>query len=315
YTLNQLHADSELVIINASGASPTAMPKPAMLLGVLGTMVVALMSLYLVPKSLQSFRDLITNVNADLISTFVREGAFVPIGPNLVFHIRDRDPDGAMEGIFIQDERELGQSNVYIAEHGDILKNEIGTFLVMRDGTIQQRSVEKDSMSVIQFKSYAFDLSTFTSAGSLPTLKPAERSTPYLLSPDPNDPEYQKRPGAFPAELHDRLSNPLYTLFFAILPVLALGQAQTTRHGRGVVILGTVLVATGMRVAGLILAGVSATTPMLIPALYALPLFGIAITLLAVMRGYRFSGSEGIGSVFLEFMQRLLPRRGAASGT
>ena len=70
-----------------------------------------------------------------------------------------------------------------------------------------------------------------------------------------------------------------------------------------------------MRVAGLILAGVSATTPMLIPALYALPLFGIAITLLAVMRGYRFSGSEGIGSVFLEFMQRLLPRRGAASGT
>lgn len=314
YTLNQLNADSELVIINASGASPAMILRPALLLGVLGTLVVAGMSLYLVPRSLQSFRDLITNVNTDLISSFVQEGAFVPIGDQLVFHIRDRKPDGTMEGIFIRDEREPGQSNVYIAEKGQVLKNPLGTFLVMQNGTIQQRASDKDSMSVIQFESYAFDLSTFTSAATLPSLKAAERDTAYLLSPDPNDPEFQKRPDSFPAELHDRLSSPLYTLLFAILPVLALGQAQTTRRGRGVVMLGTVLVATGLRVGGLMLAGLSANHPVAIPALYALPIVGIVISIVAIMRGFKFSSSEGIGSLVVESLQRLLPRRRVTDG-
>ncbi len=314
YTLNQLNADSELVIINASGASPAMILRPALLLGVLGTLVVAGMSLYLVPRSLQSFRDLITNVNTDLISSFVQEGAFVPIGDQLVFHIRDRKPDGTMEGIFIRDEREPGQSNVYIAEKGQVLKNPLGTFLVMQNGTIQQRASDKDSMSVIQFESYAFDLSTFTSAAALPSLKAAERDTTYLLSPDPNDPEFQKRPDSFPAELHDRLSSPLYTLLFAILPVLALGQAQTTRRGRGVVMLGTVLVATGLRVGGLMLAGLSANHPVAIPALYALPIVGIVISIVAIMRGFKFSSSEGIGSLVVESLQRLLPRRRVTDG-
>lgn len=314
YTLNQLNADSELVIINASGASPAMILRPALLLGVLGTLVVAGMSLYLVPRSLQSFRDLITNVNTDLISSFVQEGAFVPIGDQLVFHIRDRKPDGTMEGIFIRDEREPGQSNVYIAEKGQVLKNPLGTFLVMQNGTIQQRASDKDSMSVIQFESYAFDLSTFTSAAALPSLKAAERDTAYLLSPDPNDPEFQKRPDSFPAELHDRLSSPLYTLLFAILPVLALGQAQTTRRGRGVVMLGTVLVATGLRVGGLMLAGLSANHPVAIPALYALPIVGIVISIVAIMRGFKFSSSEGIGSLVVESLQRLLPRRRVTDG-
>jgi len=314
YTLNQLNADSELVIINASGASPAMILRPALLLGVLGTLVVAGMSLYLVPRSLQSFRDLITNVNTDLISSFVQEGAFVPIGDQLVFHIRDRKPDGTMEGIFIRDEREPGQSNVYIAEKGQVLKNPLGTFLVMQNGTIQQRASDKDSMSVIQFESYAFDLSTFTSAAALPSLKAAERDTAYLLSPDPNDPEFQKRPDSFPAELHDRLSSPLYTLLFAVLPVLALGQAQTTRRGRGVVMLGTVLVATGLRVGGLMLAGLSANHPVAIPALYVLPIVGIVISIVAIMRGFKFSSSEGIGSLVVESLQRLLPRRRVTDG-
>lgn len=314
YTLNQLNADSELVIINASGSSPVTVLRPALLLGVLATLVVGSMSLYLVPRSLQAFRSLITDVNTDLISTFVQEGAFVPIGDRLVFHIRDRKPDGSMEGIFIQDEREAGESSVYIADKGIILKNPLGTFLVMHNGTIQQRSTEKESMSIIQFESYAFDLSTFSSAAALPSLRAAERDTSYLLSPDPNDPEFQKRPASFPAEFHDRLSGPLYTLLFAILPVLALGQAQTTRQGRGVVILTTVVVATALRVIGLMLAGVSANQPIFVPLLYILPLGCIVLSLVAILRGFRFSASDGIASAVIETVQRLLPRRRAARG-
>ncbi|HWJ71683.1 MAG TPA: LPS export ABC transporter permease LptF [Kaistia sp.] len=314
YTLNQLNADSELVIVNASGASPVTLLKPALALGGLAMIVVGVMSLYLVPRSLQAAREMITNINTDFVSTFIQEGAFVPIGDDLVFHIRDRKPDGTLEGIFIQDERDKTQSTVYVAGQGIILKNPLGTFLVMQNGTIQQRSIEKDSMSIIQFESYAFDMSTFGGAGSLPAYNASERSTSYLVNPDTNDPEFQKRPGSFSAELNDRISSPLYTLLFAMLPVMALGQAQTTRQGRGVLILATVLVSIAIRVAGLILAGLAATDTYLIPLLYVLPLGGIALSLAATLKGFRFAASEGVGTMAIELIQRLLPRRQQAGG-
>jgi lipopolysaccharide export system permease protein len=76
-----------------------------------------------------------------------------------------------------------------------------------------------------------------------------------------------------------------------------------------------VLAATGLRVAGLILAGLAASNPIVIPALYALPGLTIAISLFAILRSYRFSGSEGFGSIVMEALQRLMPRRNAAGGT
>lgn len=307
YTLNQLNADSELVVINAAGSSPLTMLKPAVTLGMIGMVVVAAMTLELVPLSLRAAREMITSINSDFISIFVQEGTFVQFGDDLVFHIRNRNADGTLEGIFIQDERDKDQSTVYIAGQGIILKNPLGTFLVMHNGTIEQRSRESGSMSIIQFESYAFDMSSFGNS-VLPGFSAAERSTAYLLSPDPNDPEFQKRPGSFAAELHDRFSSPLYTLLFAMLPVMALGQAQTTRQGRGVLILLTVLVATGLRVAGFILAGAAASQTRLIPLLYLLPLSMIGLALFATMRSYRFSASEGIGSAVTDLVRRLTTR-------
>ncbi|HEV7284379.1 MAG TPA: LptF/LptG family permease, partial [Kaistia sp.] len=143
---------------------------------------------------------------------------------------------------------------------------------------------------------------------SLPDYTASERSTLYLLSPNPNDPEYQKRPGAFLSELHDRLSAPLYALFFAILPVAALGQAQTTRQGRSLVVLGTIAIATGVRIGGLILASLAANDSRLIPALYALPLGFIVLSLIAVYSSFRFSASDSIASMATEFVQRIANR-------
>lgn len=308
YTFNQLNADSELVVINASGASQTRLLKPALSMGLITAIIVGSMSLYLVPLSLQAFRSLLTGINADLITSFVREGQFMELGNRLVFHVKDRKPDGTLEGIFIQDGRQPDQTSVYIANRGAVLKNPLGTFLIMQNGTIQQKSETNNSMSIIEFESYAFDLSTFGSRNTLPDYTAAERSTAYLLSPSPNDPEYQKRPGTFLSELHDRISAPLYAIFFSILPVAALGQAQTTRQGRSLVVLGTIAIATGVRIGGLILASLAANDARLIPALYALPIGFIILSLIAVYSSFRFSASDSIASFVTEFFQRIANR-------
>jgi lipopolysaccharide export system permease protein len=315
YTLNQLNADSELVVINASGASQARLLKPAFSLGLIGAIMMGAMSLYLVPQSLQSFRGLLTGINADLITNLIHEGSFMQLSKGLVFHVRDRHPDGTLEGIFIQDERQADQSSVYIANRGVVLRNPLGTFLIMQNGTIQQRSATDNSMSIIEFQSYAFDLSTFGSHGALPTLRAQERDTAYLMAPDPNDTEFQKRPGSFAAELADRLSMPLYAFLFALLPVAALGQAQTTRQGRGLVMLGTILVGTGVRTGGFMLASLTQANVALAPTLYLWPLAFIALALIAVYGSFRFGASNGIAYALTDFGQNVLERLGLRSLT
>jgi lipopolysaccharide export system permease protein len=233
YAFTSLNSDAELVVINASGARQSAVLKPVLLISLLSTLIVASMTLYFSPLALSTWTNLITSVRGNIITQFMHEGAFVSLTPKLTFSIRNRNPDGSLGGIFVSDDRDADKTISYLAEKGAILENPLGVFLIMGNGTIQQRSKVDQSISLIEFSSYAFDLSSFSSTGDKPVLKPLERPTGYLFHPDPSDPYFQQFPAKFRAELVDRLSTPLYCFVFALIPLLFLGQAASTRQSRG----------------------------------------------------------------------------------
>ena len=247
YTFNSMNTDSELVVINASGAPLSALVKPVLLMGLIATLIVSAMTLYFAPLSFRTWQVLITNVRGNIVGQFMREGSFVTLTPNLTFHMRSRNQDGSLRGIFVSDDREPDRSATYLAEAGALLDNPLGLFLVMSNGVIQQRSKIDDTISMIEFSSYAFDLSTFTSGGSTPVMKPNERPTEYLLNPDPEDPYFRQFPEQFRAEFHDRVTAPLYCFLFALVPLLFLGQAQTTRQSRTASIASAVVLTTAIR--------------------------------------------------------------------
>src|SRR4029079_9274524 len=89
-------------------------------------------------------------------------------------------------------------------------------------------SKKDKSSSIIEFTSYAYDLSSFSAQSSAPPFKPQERPTPYLIHPNPNDRLYHQFPGKFRSELHYRLTAPFNAILFAILPLVFLGQAENT---------------------------------------------------------------------------------------
>ncbi len=253
YTFMSMNGDSELVVINASGARQWTVLKPVLMIAVLATIAVGAMTLYFSPLALRSWEVLITNVRGNIITQFMQEGAFIQLTPKLTFHMRSRNQDGSLRGIFVSDDREPDKTITYIAEKGAILENPLGTFLIMANGTIQQRSKIDQSTSIIEFTSYAFDLSSFAASATTPTLKPVERPTTYLLNPDPDDPYFRDSPGKFRAELISRLSTPLYCFVFALLPLLFLGQAESTRRGRGPSATAAVLLVLIVRVGSLFL--------------------------------------------------------------
>jgi lipopolysaccharide export system permease protein len=306
YTFDSLNLDSELVVINASGASQKTLLKPVFIMGLIGALFLAMMTLYFTPLSLRLWRTLITDVRADIVTTILKEGEFMKISEGLTFHLRQRAPDGTLEGIFVSDDSSPENTVTYLAENGIILDNPLGTFLIMRDGTIQRRNKSDGAISMIEFSSYAFDLSTFASRANVPAFRPAERTTTYLMNPSPEDRYYQRHPEQFTAEFHNRLSAPLYAFIFAILPLAYIGQAESTRNGRGLTIATAVMVAVLIRIFGYYLGSVAETYSFVIPLLYLLPVAATVVAMVLVLRGIQLRVPEKVIMLAESFGERLV---------
>jgi lipopolysaccharide export system permease protein len=292
FALTMLNSDSELAVINSSGMRQWSLLKPALMVGMIATILIAAMTLYFAPLSLRLGQALLAQVRSSLITSIAREGAFTTLAEGLTFHLQSRQNDGSLRGLFVADDRDATRSMTYIAQRGAIIDNPLGTFLVMSNGSIQQRSKVDDSISIIEFSSYAFDLSTFASAGAVPALTPRQRPTEYLLSPDPNDPFFRQSPGDFMAEFHDRVTSPLYGLVFALVPLLFLGQAQSTRVSRA----PNIAMAAGslilLRAFAFFLVYAASGSPLVTGVMYALPVGAIVLSLLLVLRGTQIQPPE-----------------------
>jgi lipopolysaccharide export system permease protein len=305
YTFNALNNDSELVVINASGAPQSVLLRPVLLLALIAAIVIGAMTVFVAPLAQSLFRAEITHVRADVVTSILREGQFVTIADGLVFHLRDRRPDGTLQGLFVSDTRDPNSTVTYIAETGSVVESALGSFLIMGDGSIQRRNVRDGSISMIEFTSYAFDLSTFASRADNPAYRPSERTTSYLLHPDPEDTYYQRSPGLFTAELHSRLTAPLYAFVFTLVPLVLLVQAESTRRRRTLTITAGVVAALLIWTAGSFLSN-AATGPVLITVLaYALPIGTAVAASILILVGARPRVPERLTELMEGFAERI----------
>ncbi len=282
YALNRLNGDSELVVMSASGLSPSATFRPFLALTLLATALVAWMTIWAMPSSFRGLRDLVTKVRADFVSNVAREGQFINLDQGITFHYRERAGD-ALLGIFMQDRRDPDKSIVYIAERGQAVDVNGTPYLVLEQGVVHREKGDGGDASVISFQRYAIDLGQFGPDGDIITYKPRERSTFELLKLDPNDPYVRAQLGRFRAELHDRVAAPLYALAFVAIAFAALGSPRTTRQGRGVATGMAVLSVLVLRIAGFAISTLIVRSPASVPLAYILP---IGATMMAL--GFAF---------------------------
>ena len=191
----------------------------------------AALYLEIMPRSFQAIQALTTRVHADFIANFARPGAFTQLEAGFIFHYRERANDGSLRGVFIQDRRDPAAISTYIAEVGEIVEKDGDTYLLLLKGSTQRPRASGDS-AIITFDDYAIDLSQFIRKGDA-IRRPRERNTWQLLAPDPHDPGGRQLARQSRAELFDRLTSPLYAFAAGLIGFAALGEARTTRQGRG----------------------------------------------------------------------------------
>jgi lipopolysaccharide export system permease protein len=249
HTLNKLATDSEIIVMNAAGFSPFRLFRPFFYATVVVAIMVAFIAAYLSPDGLRRLKQWDAEITADVLTNILQPGRFAQLDQNLTIRIRERQPGGVLAGIFVDDRRDPQERVTIVADHGTVLKNSSGSFLVLEDGNLERFEVGKRDPALVAFARYAFDMSKFNQ-GHDAALGIRERYLWELLDPPADDPVYMQLPGQFRAELHDRFMSPIYPFAFAALTFAFLGAPRTTRQSRNFSIGSSILAVFGLRMAG-----------------------------------------------------------------
>jgi lipopolysaccharide export system permease protein len=293
YSLNKLNGDSELIVMSASGVGPGTLLRPFVILFFVVFGLVAAMTIKVMPWSFDVIEELTARIHADFITNFAREGAFSQLEAGFVFHYRERGPDGSLHGVFMQDRRDPGHITSYIAELGQTVEKDDSNYLVLAKGSYQRPQESGDS-AIVTFDNYTIDLSQFTPKDET-SKRPRERTTAELMSLDPNEDSVRRFPGRFRAELLDRLVSPLYAFAAGLVGFAALGEARTTRQGRGVAIGAAVLSFALVRILGIAANTFVVSRPSAEPYVWAIPLITCALCLDVIFHGPLFRARSLFG--------------------
>src|SRR6201989_942984 len=154
HTLNKMSTDSEIIVMNAAGMSPWILFRAFMMVALAGSLIVGPSSAYFAPKVLRMLRDWLTEVRANVVSTIVQPGRFTSIESGVTIHIRERQRNGLLVGIFLDDQRNPNERISVLSETGELLDNEKGTFLVLQKGIVQRHETNQRDPAMVVFDRY-----------------------------------------------------------------------------------------------------------------------------------------------------------------
>jgi lipopolysaccharide export system permease protein len=328
HSIGRLSNDSELIVMNAAGMSPWALFRPFLIMSIVVSAAMGVIGAWLGPLGMQTLNDWANEVRADLVTNIVQPGRFNGFERGLTFHIRERQPNGVLLGVFVDDRRNPKERATFLGEQGTIVKDERGTFLVLENGSVQRleiverkktpNSKEKGpppkpkDPTIVKYERYALDLA------QAPTDQQNQRASArdrYFWQLLDNDPEKTKlTPGQVRAELHDRIFAPLYPLVFTIITFAYLGAPRTTRQGRAMSIASASIVIAVLRLLGFVAIVLCVKYPWVLAFQYTLLFVASLLGLYAIHRGLEIEAPAFVTDAVNAVIARL-PRPAAAAAT
>ena len=284
FTLSRLNGDSELVVMASAGYSQRQLAGPVLLAAAMVMILTWACSLWLSPSGERAFSAKVFDIRADVAGALLHEGEFNPIAQGVTVYIRQLDSDGQFRGILVHNSRDPRHPLTYMARKGQLAQTPAGARLLMFDGTIEQSSRGGAQLSVGTFQSDAINLDQFAGATRPIMRNSSELYLGELLAPAAAGVTAKVR-GTYLAEAHNRLSQPLYCIAFAMIAMAAILRGRRQRGALALRLTMASLAATAVYLAGYGVAGPAASHPALAVLFYVMPLLGAGLALLVLM-GY-----------------------------
>jgi lipopolysaccharide export system permease protein len=286
FAYNKMQADSELVVMRATGLSSLGLARPALLLALAATAAAYALSLYLSPLSHSAFKTLQFEIRNQFTNVLLREGVFTNIGDKMTVYIRQRESSGELLGVLVQDETDPKKQITMVAERGALVRGDDGPKVLMVNGNRQERDVTTGRLSVLYFDSYAHDLGRLQQGAMLRWREPRERFLTELFWPENTQIDNEHRTELI-AEGHQRIVTPLFCITFTLIALAAILTGDFSRRGYLGRILVAILAMILCQAANLGATYASARSLAVVPAMYAVIALPALMALWMLLRRQR----------------------------
>jgi lipopolysaccharide export system permease protein len=283
-TLQRLQGDSELVVMASAGYSLRQLAVPVLACAAIVMALTYACVFYLMPAGQRTLRDKVLDIRADMAGALLNEGDFNTSQQGLTVFIRQLTSKGEIHGILVHDSRDRAHPVTYIAEKGILAQTPAGTRLIMLDGTIETSAQAGKQLQVLHYESHTMNLDQFSGPTRYTLRKVQERYMGELFWP-PEKGLTQRLRNQFFAEAHDRISQPLYCIAFALIAMAAVLRGRRQRGSVAMRLTIASLAAAGLRIAGYGITGLAQRNPPLVAIFYLLPALGAAAAI-ALLVGY-----------------------------
>ena len=266
FVYQRLSGDRELTVMRAAGLSPFALARPAIAVALLATLACYALNLWLVPASLASFRQFQWEIRNRIAAFLVQEGVFTQVSDGLTVYVRSRAPDGTLQGILVDDERNKNAPATILAQRGRLLEGPTGPRVLLVNGSREEIDSKTGRLDILTFRENVVDLSDSAHQDFPRLLDISEASIHSLLHPPANISKVDRPRWA--AEAYKRLSNPLTSLSYACVALLFSLTGTFRRQGGFLRPLASICTVVGLVALGLAVDNLAARDNALIPLLW-----------------------------------------------
>ena len=230
FVYTRLDGDRELTVLRATGLSPFALARPALILAAGSIAVGFMLNLWLLPESYGAFREKQFEIRNSLAAFLLQDGVFTAVSPQLTVYVRKRDPDGTLHGILVDDARDKNSHATILAESGRLIKFGNIPRVLLLSGSRQEIDKQTGRLDVLTFTENTIDLSSDSKHGDTERYHdPSEMSVHELLHPTP--PYVERDLPKMIVEAHRRLSGPLTAGSLALVALVGVLTGGFRRNG------------------------------------------------------------------------------------
>jgi len=280
YVTNRLHADSELVVVQATGYSNFRLVRPYLVFAALLALGLSLLAHLVLPASFRGIEDLESELAEAISTRLIVPGSFQNPAAGVTVYVRDVAPDGTLRGLLLHDRRAPGEETTYNAHRAILVRHQAGPRLVMFEGMAQTLDTASGRLSVTEFEDFTVPVGEMVTATGPRGLDHRELPTSVLLDAPPEIVERTGRSVAYlRQEGHERISQALLAGGAAVLGFAALMLGGFSRFGLWRQIgLGVGLV-VAVKLVDNAAIDAARSGPRMWPVTYAAPLLAAAVCL------------------------------------
>ena len=160
YIILKYEDDNELIIFWTVGIKKINFVNTILKFSFFYLFLQLILTVFIVPYSLDKARSYIRTSNVDFFSSIVQEKKFIDTVKNLTIFVEEKNQNGDLKNIFLKEKINVNEYQTIIAKAGKIKKYDSKSSLLLYDGKIINNNNE--SINSFEFSKTEFNLSKFS---------------------------------------------------------------------------------------------------------------------------------------------------------